>query len=65
MTFQFFVIFFSRKHKKTSNFRAHIYVFDGKESNGDKHIELASTVDLENPDLLPVKEIFEGILMIG
>ena len=25
---------------------------------------LASTVDLENPDQLPVKEVFEGILMI-
>ena len=52
------------KTQKTSNFRAHFYVFEGKESNGDKHTELASTVDLENPDQLPVKEIFEGILMI-
>ena len=36
----------------------------GEESNNDKHTELASTVDLENPDQLPVKEIFEGITMI-
>ena len=33
-------------------------------SNGDKHAELASVVDFKNPDQLPVKEIFEGILMI-
>ena len=38
--------------------------FDGGESNGDKHTELASSVDLENPDQLPVKEVFEHIVMI-
>ena len=64
MTFFRFSYFFSRKLKRTSNFRAHLYVFEGKESNGDKHTTLASTVDLENPDQLPVKEVFEGILMI-
>ena len=35
-----------------------------RESNGDKHTKLASTVDLENPDQLPVKEVFEGIPII-
>ena len=58
---QFFVIFF---RKINSNFRAHLYVFEGDESDRDKHTELASTVDLENPDQLPVKEVFEGIVMI-
>ena len=53
------------KTQKTSNFRARIYVFEDKESNGSKHTELASTVDLKNPDPLPVKEVFESILMIG
>ena len=54
-----------RKLRKTSSFRAHLYVFEGgKESNGDKHTELASAVDLESPDQLPVKEAFESILMI-
>ena len=52
------------KHRKTSNFRALLYVFGGEESNGDKQIVLASTVDLENPDLLPVKEVFEDMVMI-
>ena len=57
--------FFSRKKtQRTSNFRAHLYVFEGGESKGDKHTELASSVDLENPDQLPVKEVFEDIMMI-
>ena len=34
------------------------FVFEGKESNGDKHTELASTFDLENPDQRSVKEVF-------
>ena len=62
MTFPFF--YFFTKTQKALNFRAHLYVFEDKESNGDKHTELASTVNLENPDQLPVKEVFEGTLMI-
>ena len=54
----------SRIFSHENNFRAHFHVFESKESNGDKLTELASTVDLENPDQLPVKEVFEGILMI-
>ena len=57
----FFVIFI-RETQKTSNFKAHLYVFEGED--GDKHTELASTFDLENPYQLPVKEVFEGIVMI-
>ena len=34
------------------------------ESNGDKHTQLASLVDLVNPNQLPVKEVFEDIVMI-
>ena len=49
---------------KTSNFGAHLYILKGKESNGDKHTDLASTVALEKLDQLPVKEVFQGILMI-
>ena len=64
MTFFRFSYFFLGKHKKTSNFRALLYVFEGEESNGDKHTALASTVHLENPDQLPVKEVFEGMVMI-
>ena len=64
VTFLRFSYFFSKKTQKTSNFRAHLYVFEGGESNGDKHTELASLVDLENPDQLPVKEVFEDIVMI-
>ena len=64
MTFFCFSQFFQRKTQKTSNFRAHLYVFKGDKSNGDKHAELASIVDLENPDQLPVIEVFEGIVMI-
>ena len=55
---------FLRKHKQTPNFRAHLYVLEGKESNGDKHTELAIAVDLENPDQLPVKEEFDCVVMI-
>ena len=51
-----------RKTHKT--FRFHLYVFEREESNGDKNAELASTVDLENPDQPPVREVFEGIVMI-
>ena len=64
MTFFRFSYFFSWKTQKASNFKAHLYVFKGGESNGDKHTELASSVDLENPDQLPVKEVFEDIVMI-
>ena len=64
MTFFRFSYFFSRKTQKTSNFRAHLYVFEVEESNSDKHTELVSSVDLENPDQLPVKEVFEDIVMI-
>ena len=64
VTFLRFSYFFSRKTQKTSNFRAHLYVFEGEESNGDKHTELASSIDLKNPDQLPVKEAFEDIVMI-
>ena len=64
MTFFRFSYFFKGKHNKTSSFRALLYVFEGEESNGDKHTALASTVDLENPDQLPVKEVFEGMVMI-
>ena len=39
-------------------------MFEVKESKGDKHTEVASAVDLENLDQLPVKELFENILMI-
>ena len=47
-----------------SNFKTHLYVFEGnKSSNGDKHTELASTVDLENLDQLPVTEVFEGMCL--
>ena len=60
--FPFFVICF-RKTQKTSNFIALLYVFEGEESNGDKNTALASTVDLENPDQLPVKDVFEGMVM--
>ena len=55
---------FFRKTQKTSNLRAHLYVFEGEESNGDKHTELASSFDLEIPDQLPVKKVYEGIVMI-
>ena len=64
MTFFRFSYFFSWKTQKASNFKAHLYVFEGGESNGDKHTELASSVDLENPDQLPVKEVFEDRVMI-
>ena len=64
MTFFRFWLNFSRKTKKTSNFRAHLYIFEGEESNGDKHTELASSVGLENSDQLPVKEVLEDIVMI-
>ena len=40
------------------------YVFEGEESNGDKHTELASSVDLENPDQLPVKKVFDDAVMV-
>ena len=42
--------------KITSNFRAHSYVCERSESNGDKLAELDSAFDLETPDQLPVKE---------
>ena len=58
--FSIFLWNFLRKHKKTSNFRAHLYVFEGKESNGDKHTEVPSAVDLENPDQLPIQEVLRG-----
>ena len=51
---------FFTKTQKTSNFRAQLCVFEGKESYGEKYIELASTVDLENPDQLPVKEVLRA-----
>ena len=41
-----------------------LYVFVGSESNDDKHTETASLTDLENSDQLPVKEVFEDIVMI-
>ena len=63
MTFSIFRNFFKKSQKK-SNFSAHLYILAGKESNGDKHTDLASTVALENLDQLPVKEVFEGTLMI-
>ena len=62
--FSVFRNFFKENTQKTSNFKALLYAFEGKKSNGDKQTSLASTVDLENPDQLPVKEVFEGILMI-
>ena len=62
----FFPFFVKKSYEitKTSNFRAYLYILEGKESNSDKHTDLASTVALENLDQLPVKEVFEGILMI-
>ena len=64
MTSSVFRNLFFTKAQKASNFRARIHNFEGKESNDDKNTELASTVDLENPDPLPVKEVYEG-MMIG
>ena len=60
MTFRFSYFFY--ENTKASNFKAQQYGVEGKESNDDKHTELARTVDLKNPDQLPVKEIFESIL---
>ena len=64
MTFFRFSYIFFYEITKTSNFRAYLYVLKDKESNGDKRTDLASTIVLENLDQLPVKEVFEGILMI-
>ena len=65
MTFFWFLVIFFHENTKIHQILELTFMFSkSKKSNGDKHTELASTVDLENQDQLPVKEVFEGILMI-
>ena len=63
MTFFVFFLFFYKNAIKLQILELS-YVFEGKESNGDNRKELTSIVDLKNPDQVPVKEVFEGILLI-
>ena len=65
MTFLCFSFYYLGKHTKNFKLYGSFICFRGRGIKWwQAHRAIASTADLENSDQLPVKEVFEGIVMI-